>query len=117
MSDQAIFNHVIRFLRKQGVPALSDDSIKCCYRTKDGLKCAIGCLIADEFYDEELEGANLHSAHPRSQAVVTAVRNSGWEDFSLNLLCELQHIHDNSDPKEWEEHWQRVAEDFGLTMP
>lgn len=58
---QEIFDQVAAHLIRQGQPALgrltnSAMSASCMYRGVDGLKCAAGCLIADEEYNPQMEG-------------------------------------------------------------
>jgi hypothetical protein len=40
--------------------AYDDDLNSCVYRTKEGVGCAVGCLILDH-YDPGIEGANISS--------------------------------------------------------
>lgn len=54
LTAQSIFDTVAWHLIKQGRPAWAKNgSGGCMYRTPDGLKCAIGCLIADDEYRPE----------------------------------------------------------------
>ena len=53
MNLQEIFDKVTEHLYKQGGPAKEQSS--CQYLASGGKKCAVGCLIKSEFYDESLE--------------------------------------------------------------
>ena len=65
-------------------------------------KCAVGCLISDDFYKEDFEGRTIE----RSCHVWDAVKLSNplWKmtDASYEMLRELQSIHDNNNPDDWE---------------
>ena len=52
---QELFNEVVSHLRKQKKQSLSQHGY-CMYRGEDGLKCAIGHLIPDERYHNDMEG-------------------------------------------------------------
>ena len=54
---QKVFDKVATHLMEQGVAAV-DKNNSCKYRTGDGLKCAVGCLIPDNKYTPRLEGGN-----------------------------------------------------------
>jgi hypothetical protein len=84
---------------------------KCCYRTPDGLMCAIGCHIADEHYSPNLETMSANSVVVRK-----ALEKSGVPEFDGIFLGSLQNIHDNYEPHEWKEKLEKFAADFGLTF-
>jgi hypothetical protein len=67
----------------------------------DELKCAVGHIIDDEVYDDQLESQTIDNPH-----VIEAVKAScvNWEitDNSLGMLLILQRIHDMIDPEKWE---------------
>lgn len=98
MTQQEIFTKVKIHLLTQNEK--STDGKKCFYRGPNGLKCALGCLINDEFYSQEME-----CYEPIAQEKVNvALEKSGiLEKLEFNsFLCELQIIHDLFDPKCWE---------------
>jgi len=85
MTAQEIFDTVVRHLHTQGKMACDHD-LGCRYRTDDGLRCAVGCLIKDDEYDPAMEGKDIdtllydnHLPHlfPHEE-----------------LLYSLQHTHD-----------------------
>jgi hypothetical protein len=55
MTKQEIFDTVALHLIKQGKKSVNDIG-RCLYRSPEGLKCAIGCLIPDEVYQRSMEG-------------------------------------------------------------
>ena len=82
------------------------DEVKCLYRAEGGLKCAAGCLIADDEYDPEME-------------------NKGWPTLVTDgiapkeheyLISRLQGLHDNIEPKWWKSELEDIATVFGLVF-
>jgi hypothetical protein len=120
---QELFNEVVTHLRKQNKQSLSVNG-SCMYRGVDGLKCAIGYLIPDECYHDDMEGAFFgelprynHEARsfcPQVQPFPTAL----LQEFKDNeeLLLELIHIHDDHTPLEWEERFEKLAEMLDLQL-
>lgn len=86
-TNQEIYDEVVTFLVKQGKRASGQGS--CMYRTENGLKCAIGCLIPDELYKGEMEGkgANALMAYPELRFLTP----------HMYLLRNLQSAHDVPD--------------------
>jgi hypothetical protein len=68
----------------------------CRYKTKSGLKCAIGCLIPTRLYRVKIEGLSV-----TSDALNTVLSKVLFPEYSLNLLDQLQMIHDNYETSEW----------------
>ena len=112
MDKQAIFNKVVQHLRAQKSQAI--DVLGCLYRTEDGKKCAIGCLIPDELYTPNIERLGV-----RSLPVAFLQKCiPGYSPDDEGLLARLQRVHDNPFTiDELEERLQRVAKDFYLKMP
>lgn len=87
-----LLDRVIAHFEKQGKRAESSDGM-CLYRGEGGMKCAVGCLIADENYSSELE--NKYANEPE---VIGALAKSGVETDSgtIEFLRELQRMHDRA---------------------
>lgn len=82
----------------------------CAYRAPNGLVCAVGCLIKDEHYTEEIEFCAMptHSyLTPKQAMLIKALRSSGC-DASIDLLWELQYIHDSIFPGKWKDELDRL---------
>jgi len=113
-TNQEIFTHVLRFLRKQGVAAYEDG--ECRYRTDTGLQCALGCLIPEYAYDPIYEGhkvSSLFRNHPHLANTMQVDKRQ-----SSGLLFRLQNAHDAA-LKEfgmgmWEIEMEEIAEDYNL---
>jgi hypothetical protein len=102
---QEVFDHVVNHLRKQGQRSLDRHGHwQCAYRGDNGLKCAAGCLIADDEYDASFEG-------------------NGWRGLFLEklvpeahiaLIAQLQYVHDSGVVAEWEDEFWICAKKFNL---
>lgn len=110
MNNQEVFNKVYRHLIAQNCKAKSYH--RCAYRSKNGTKCAVGCLILDPYYDPIFEGQA-----PLSPLLTNALEKSGVTAKSMDLLYELQRIHDNRPVEQWPRALAQVAEKFGLAIP
>lgn len=107
---QELFDIVVAHLRKQGAKAMNPNG-NCLYRTKDGLSCAVGCLIPDNEYYSDLEYDNLPSIIQNRKLSTMLL-----EEFNEHskLLVRLQEVHDLNEVYEWEEKLQKVANEFKL---
>ena len=101
---QTVFNKVARHLLTQKERCANSDN--CLYRSKNGLKCAAGCLIPDEQYEaiKDKEGKNW-----RHLVLHRLVSSS-----HMNLIELLQDTHDDDSPEEWKQSLCRIATKFGL---
>jgi hypothetical protein len=123
MNLQNVFDTVAKHLLTQNKRSentiVQEDGIAdtiCAYRGENGLKCAIGALIKDEFYQPSLENQT-----PASNQVQNALKASGievGEDFTAEsnywFLQELQMVHDDFDPKNWLVELNQLASNYGL---
>ena len=97
-SDEGVFEFVKQHLLTQGQK--SSSSTSCYYRDPNGLSCAVGCLIEQQFYNVGLE---FHNGD--DPVVIEAVKKSLPNWFvNEDMLLALQSIHDGHDVDEWE--WQ-----------
>jgi hypothetical protein len=115
-SEQEIFNRVITHLAGQERQSVGLDG-ECRYRSPEGMSCAVGCLISDDDYEVEMEGADVVYLIKRFEAV-------SWMAPFRDLLDELQDLHDMD--KSWNgqgltsialKHIQLIADSHGLTNP
>lgn len=98
MNKLQVFLKVRDHLLTQMEQSRGEDS-RCAYRGTNGMMCAVGCLIKDEFYHAGLEYKNCGNAH-----VMIALEKSGIDVFSpdtMGLLSTLQKIHDDYHPDYW----------------
>jgi hypothetical protein len=98
MTPQEIFDTVARHLFTQGERAgiiLGDDvdgdpDFACKYRAPGGRSCAVGVLIPDKAYSEDMEGSGVVVVYENNTAWLPA-----WMGSNLKLLAALQGVHDS----------------------
>lgn len=97
-NKQAIFEFVIEHLWVQGERSEDTKTMKgCLYRSGD-FSCAVGCLIPNEFYLDQIEGCSVdHIAqnHRFDSLVWTNNNEVIW------LLEHLQRFHDTGTPEDF----------------
>lgn len=100
MKDIEIFDKVKTHLLTQMEQSTNAEGA-CMYRGDNGLKCAAGCLIKDEFYKPEFE--NISS----SSALLHFAISQSIGDYGTTadtMIGILQGLHDNKKPKDWADH-------------
>jgi hypothetical protein len=94
MTPQQVFDTVARHLVAQGHRAGvsgEDGTFQCQYFTPDGHRCAVGCLIPESRYRENLEGQTV------TAVAVQSVLPFAVDHHLTMLLDELQATHDRVD--------------------
>lgn len=116
MTNQEIYDKVVRGVLKQGCPSVQDDNpSRCRYRGKGGTKCAAGFLILDEKYTESLEHHMAEGLAVHFPDVVEyTVEQAG-------LVKALQRAHDSSlslkeDNYRFVEEFRNKAEMIGFAL-
>ena len=110
MDRQAIYNRVKDHLIKQVVCSVSSAG-HCLYRGPEGSKCAIGALIDDSHYNDDLEGLEA-SSYQVVRAVSASLGFEISESDAYFLRC-LQSVHDQHDSTE-PDKWPTELADFAL---
>lgn len=111
---QEAFDKVVEHLLKQGKRSavVTESSMieSCMYRGPNGLKCAIGALIFDEYYSKILEGKAIDTC------ATAAIVASGYpgDNLSLSLYASLQLVHDYCDPDGWPSALRSTANKYKL---
>jgi hypothetical protein len=125
MTEQEVYNHVVRHLQVQGERAHTP--MQCVYKDLNtGLKCAVGCLIPACEYDAEgMEGASLEGLGEYLWPAMARLGVLRTETMQ-NLLSALQGAHDkpgnwvgeplasSSLPKNLTERLRDIAQEFNL---
>jgi len=109
LTNQEIFDKVAKHLLTQKEKSSRGSS--CLYRGSDGLKCAVGCLIPDEFYVKSIEHEGVKELFSNFSDLM---EKSKLKIESERLLLDLQNIHDDCDIDEWKELLKFSARDFKL---
>ena len=82
---QEIFDYAIKHLKNQGTQSMVGPGHGICgYRGHDGTMCAVGCLLADDEYEPDMEGKGVYK-------IVLPPRLANH----VFLLQELQRLHDH----------------------
>lgn len=98
MYDLKLFDKVVDHLLKQNAKSETSPGGFCKYRGPNGLKCAVGFLISDAAYSESIECKSVVDA--KVKAALAKSRVSITED-NINMLSELQYMHDRYEVSEW----------------
>ena len=111
MTRQEIFDTIVAHLHAQGQPAISGSS--CFYRSPTGLKCAVGCLIPDDKYSQEIEHDAVTSAPVQDWAYrvgLTFIRDH------KAFLSRMQDVHDiHAQGRVFLPAMQDVVREYGLS--
>lgn len=117
MTDQEIFDFIVNHLRTQGEKASIGEMAGCKYRIeKNGktLKCAVGCLIKDEFYNPSLENFGALSTMVL-QALNRSLGMDLYRDSETGgLIARMQLVHDRLTTNNWEDEFALVAQYYVL---
>lgn len=112
MTLQEIFDQVATHLLDQGVASV--DSVKgCLYRGPEGTKCALGCLIPDNYYTKEMEGHGIRYLRDNDYELPLILKVD-----PLSFLLDLQYAHDKSlatmGISFWRSDMRRIADKYNL---
>lgn len=119
MTNQQIIDRVAIHLLKQNKRAGIRDKrfeptgVQCQYRSSDGSKCAVGCLIPDDKYDPEIENT------PASVLGYDGLSKLGIEledPNGMSFVSELQTIHDCRDVFSWRFCLTQLARKYRLQV-
>lgn len=123
MNKQEIFNRVATHLLTQNAKSNElENPTVCLYRGANGTSCAIGCLITDEAYSVDLEGHGSASSTIRKALACSGIEMDAMSydidvisyDTDVELLRDLQYIHDAYEVIRWREKLVEIAEKHGL---
>lgn len=124
-NKQEVFDAVAKHLLTQNEK--SGAGTRCFYRhPMADLKCAIGALIPDKLYREDMDfgimGGKRISVILRDERRKnrgTGVLSLFWEDMGeseMDFLDDLQEVHDEYDVELWPEKLREVGYQNGLDM-
>lgn len=102
---QEVFDQVTTHLLQQNSRSIGEKAT-CMYRGDENKVCAAGCLIADDEYIEGFE-------YQRWQELY----NDGWvPENHMELINELQLVHDSIPTDIWETTLRKLAKDRNLNF-
>lgn len=126
---QSLFDYVARHLLRQNARSLSNASENrndnhCVYRSFNGLKCAAGCLIDDSLYTADLECRSILEKPVKDAIEASIGRKIDGKIFGgdpecgteMDLVCQLQKLHDHNPPEMWKDKLRALATRFKLEL-
>lgn len=110
---QEIFDKVAKHLLTQKVRCV--DKQGCCvyFNVETNMKCAAGCLIPDRDYSEYFERGAVD--YYIINKITNFFKNSGYSKNEIELVQELQELHDWFRPKTWKKRLRLIAKEHSLT--
>lgn len=102
-SKQAVFDHVAEHLFAQNKQC-SDITFGRCRYFHNGLRCAAGCLIAEDEYTPGFENKSWE----------TLIRHNLVPEDHFELIVDLQRVHDLYKPNTWLRQLYLVAQKHAL---
>lgn len=123
LSNQEAFNIMVRHLRRQGSPC--EVGFDCAYRGGNERMCAVGAIIPNRMYDESFEGHNIGALldlhYSRDTDIIETPELLELRYFlrhiNVEMLTEMQYVHDNMAPEKWEYQWPLIANKHVLQIP
>lgn len=103
-SAQEVFDHIAVHMLEQKRRALNVDG-DCQYRNRDGLRCAAGCLMTDDEYEDVFEG----------MVWLELVEYAWVPSQHHDLIVHMQSVHDFTEPRRWAEMLKVIAVARGLS--
>ena len=103
-TEQEVFDYVSNHLLKQNEKSTLGGNNQCVYRGDNGLKCAAGCLIADNEYKAILEGNIWYKLIDKGLVLPD----------HKTLIMSLQNVHDGFNVSDWSNALSEVANEFSL---
>ena len=107
MKKKQVFKTVAIHLLKQNEVSTGWDGNQCMYRSDEGISCAIGTLIDDDKYYEDLEGKAADAVEVIQ--VIEKSLDTKLTKSDRDLLCKLQNIHDYASVESWYEELEYLA--------
>ena len=105
---QHVYDTMVNHLRQQKTRAVNENG-NCRYKTANGSMCAVGCLIADDEYDPELERLSLENT------INFLMDGKAQPSRFKPLLWHIRQIHDDIETvTRWEPAFKLLAAEFDL---
>lgn len=117
LSTQEIFDKVSNHLLNQKKQSKRHTG-NCVYFGPKGLKCAVGALIKEEAYDPLIDSDDEGDISVCSPRVLKVLKKSevisshdvrSVNSSRINLLLDLQTVHDELHPNQWKKALNSVA--------
>jgi hypothetical protein len=109
-TPQKVFDFGAKHLLEQNKKSQKRDF--CAYRGPDGLACGAGCFIPESEYHWEFEEVSVNALDDQCGASPQIL---DFIDKNVELLQQIQVVHDGSPPSGWPINLEAVAEKFDLS--
>lgn len=130
LTNQEAFNIMVRHLRRQHHKCFGDNG-ECAYRGNDGDMCAVGVIIPNKMYDKSFEGSRIldlltHDSYDDDcmyykLSIKAKIKIKQLKKFlsnvDVNMLIDMQLIHDCERVGSWDRYFEKVAVQYGLQLP
>lgn len=106
-TEQQVFDQIANHLLTQKEKCFVSYKNRVCQYHSGNLKCAAGCLISEEEYENNtsIEGFNYFEGNQWDYLV----EEYGLPSEHKDLIVELQNIHDDVVPEDWKKHLKQTA--------
>ena len=111
---QELFDRIYRHAVSMDKPSEGPNGLDCAYRSPDGSRCLIGCLIPDHKYNPRMEGKGI---------TILIMDSIGVPHDMEPFLEACQCAHDEFSPisSKWKKYMleslSNIAKDYGLNIP
>lgn len=110
MTNQEVYDKVKAHLLTQNAKSISSNGM-CKYRMQRSTKkCAIGCLIPDALYSKDIEGEGVYTLAQDEELGL----KDFFADVSIDLLVDLQCMHDGNKVSSWPTVLKEIAKEYDL---
>ncbi|WP_395066127.1 hypothetical protein [Paraburkholderia silvatlantica] len=114
LDAQDVFDVIAWQLLRQNARATAFDGVKCMYRAPDGKRCAIGWIMPDEVYHKTIEFMGVRDI---AQQMINTNYADAFARFlyrHMDLLRDLQEMHDARMPCDWPVAMRVIAQRYHL---
>lgn len=123
MELREIFDKVKAHLVQQNKKSMDSNSpgnAVCAYRGINGASCAVGCLIPDSLYTEQIEGITIRSIlnttcliEDQKKLKEVLIESVGeLTHAKMDLLKDLQDLHDYCTPDAWAHRFDFIESNY-----
>lgn len=99
-TEMEVFQFVKNHLLTQKEHSYSEIRGECAYKTKSGLKCAVGCLMTSREYKKSFE----------TFAWADLVERELVPSAHKLLIVDLQRCHDSEEVENWEDELNKIED-------
>lgn len=99
MTTQEAYEAIREYFSRPDAVLARDEYGDCLYRTPEGNKCAVGCLIPDEVYTPDMEGVGIDSLLDCGERPVRPLCQT-LAGVDRHFLSAAQESHDGAEDVE-----------------